>query len=69
MKKLLQTISSAARPLGFPIISPTFSLRIPGNVETQNAAIDRLMKKQERYETACKKWRVKSKLVRNFFEC
>ena len=33
------------------MISPC--LRIPGSVETQNAAMDRLMKKQERYETAC----------------
>ena len=33
------------------MISP--SLRIPGRVEAQNAAIDRLMKKQERYDTTC----------------
>lgn len=58
VKKLLQTISRAANPSWCPIISPFVSSRIPGKVETQNAAIDRLIKKQERYDTTCeRKWK------------
>lgn len=57
VKKLLQTISRTDNPSRLPKISS--SNRIPGNVETQNAAIDKLMKKQERYETICREKVVK----------
>ena len=53
VKKLLQTISRISSPLWCPVIWS--SPRIPGKVEVQNAAMDRLMKKQERYDTACEK--------------